>query len=158
MQTIQWKPCVGFPAYEVSNLGHVRNAKTKSMLVPIKKARCSDYLSVNLFYRDETGERRHKMMLIHRLVAMAYCENDDPQNKREVNHKDENKENNEATNLEWCTRKYNCNYGTHRKKISEALKNSKKYHEGYERSREKRAEAIRAWHAARKASVGNSNK
>lgn len=129
MRNIQWKPCVGFPAYEVSNLGHVRNAKTKTLLCPIKKERCSDYLSVNLYWVDDIGQRHHQMMLIHRLVAFAFVENDDPIHKREINHKDEDKENNEASNLEWCTRKYNCRYGNHRKKISESLRNSKRFQE-----------------------------
>lgn len=132
MQTIQWKTCVGFPAYEVSSLGHVRNKKTKTILAPIKKERCSDYLSVNLYYLDEVGHKIHKMMLIHRLVAMAFLENDDPINKREINHKDEDKENNDVDNLEWCTRKYNCNYGSIKKKISESLKNSKKFQDSKE--------------------------
>ena len=154
MRTIQWKPCVGFPAYEVSNLGHVRNAKTKGILTPIKKERCSDYLSVNLFYIDEDGHKRHQMMLIHRLVAMAYIKNDDPIHKREVNHIDEDKENNAASNLEWCTRKYNCNYGTHRQKISEALKSSKKFQETKEeRMKNIRAGLARYWEGVRNGTI-----
>lgn len=154
MKTIQWKTCVGFPTYEVSNLGHVRNAKNKRMLSPIKKARCSDYLSVNLFYIDEAGQRKHKMMLIHRLVAMAFVENDDPENKREVNHLDEDKENNAASNLEWCTRKYNCNYGTHRQKISEALRNSKRFQDSREaRMKNIHAGLMRYWEGVRNGTI-----
>lgn len=147
MKTIRWKQCVGFPAYEVSNLGHVRNIMTGNVLTPFKKKRCSDYLSVNLFYRDEAGQKRHQMMLVHRLVAFAWVENDDPIHKREINHLDEDKENNEAANLEWCTRKYNVNYGSHNKKVSEALRNSEKF----KASQPKRAAAIRAAWARKKA-------
>ena len=46
---------------------------------------------------------------MHRFVAEAFVEN--PNGYREVNHKDENKNNNYAENLEWCTRKYNILYG-----------------------------------------------
>lgn len=47
---------------------------------------------------------------MHRLVAAAFVDNTD--SLPFVNHKDENKENNTAENLEWCTSKYNNNYGT----------------------------------------------
>lgn len=49
-------------------------------------------------------------MLVHRLVAIAFLDN--PRNLPFVNHKDEDKLNNYASNLEWCDRKYNNNYGT----------------------------------------------
>ena len=65
----------------------------------------SGYLSVELF--DENG--KSKRLLIHRLVAMAYIPN--PENLPQVNHIDENPLNNAVSNLEWCTAKYNMNYG-----------------------------------------------
>lgn len=57
-----------------------------------------------------------KAFSVHRLVADAFVPN--PKNLTEVNHKDENKENNKAENLEWCDCKYNINFGTHNKRIS----------------------------------------
>ena len=51
-----------------------------------------------------------KRYLVHRLVAMAFVPN--PNNYNRINHKDENKSNNDYRNLEWCTDKYNANYGT----------------------------------------------
>lgn len=47
---------------------------------------------------------------IHRLVAEAFILN--PLHLPEVNHKDEDKKNNCVMNLEWCSHKYNSNYGT----------------------------------------------
>lgn len=44
------------------------------------------------------------------MVAEAFIPN--PNNYPCINHKDENRENNRADNLEWCTHKYNNNYGT----------------------------------------------
>ena len=51
---------------------------------------------------------------VHRLVAEAFIEN--PYNLEEVNHKDENPSNNNVDNLEWCSHKYNINYGIRGKK------------------------------------------
>ena len=51
-----------------------------------------------------------KRLLVHRLVAMAFIPNKD--NLPQVNHKDENKGNNNVQNLEWCTARYNMTYGT----------------------------------------------
>lgn len=45
----------------------------------------------------------HKEMLAHRLVALAFIENDDPLNKTFVNHIDGDKLNNNISNLEWVT-------------------------------------------------------
>ena len=51
-----------------------------------------------------------KNYLIHRLIAATYLPN--PENLALVNHKDEDKLNNCVENLEYCTAKYNINYGT----------------------------------------------
>ena len=53
---------------------------------------------------------------VHRLVAQAFIPN--PNNYPIINHKDCNGRNNDVRNLEWCTQKYNCNYGTARQRNS----------------------------------------
>ena len=63
------------------------------------------YVQVRL-YKNGTVEH----WLLHRLVAKHYINN--PNNLPQVNHKDEDKENNRCSNLEWCDNTYNRHYGT----------------------------------------------
>ena len=108
----EWKTIEGFEDYEISSDGQVYSHKSNKILSPNKSKK--GYLQVSLY---NNGKERKK--LIHRLVAEAFITN--PDNLPEVNHIDENKHNNNISNLEWCTRLYNMNYGTRNKKASEAL-------------------------------------
>ena len=47
----------------------------------------------------------------HYLVLQTFCPNPNPELYTDINHIDENPHNNNLENLEWCTHKYNCNYG-----------------------------------------------
>ena len=51
----------------------------------------------------------HKRVAVHRIVAIAFLDN--PEGHREINHIDEDPTNNNVSNLEWCSRAYNMNYG-----------------------------------------------
>lgn len=118
-----WKPVEGYEEfYQVSNMGRVRSIdrivakgwrpylKHGRVLAP--QARQHGYLSVWLY----TGDAK-KQVSVHRLVAEAFCERKEGQD--EVNHLNENKQDNRAENLAWCTRSENCSYG---EKLAESRK------------------------------------
>lgn len=110
--------------YEISNFGKIRSTdryityldgRKKFMYGAIKKAYIAcKYEIADLQIPDSGGKRCH--VLVHRAVALAFIPNDDPQNKTEVNHIDENKLNNRYDNLEWCTKSYNQKYYADRHK------------------------------------------
>lgn len=117
-----WKPVVGYEGlYEVSSLGRVRSLDRDSvfankktgvirrthrgrLLTPVYDGR-GLYKHVNLRKNGVAVSRN-----VHRLVAIAFVPN--PNNLPEVNHIDEDKTNNAASNLEWCDHLYNNRYGT----------------------------------------------
>jgi hypothetical protein len=124
-----FKDIKGFESlYQITNLGRVKSKERITgigygavRIEPEKWLRITEdsngYLSVVL-WKDNKPTRK----LIHRLVMEAFLPN--PDSLPQVNHKDENKANNmvwvnedgtvdlEKSNLEWCTRSYNVNYGT----------------------------------------------
>ena len=114
-----WKDIPGYEGlYQVSNTGKVRSliyAYSGKTRVLKQATKDNGYKVIGL---NKNGKR--KVYHIHRLVAQAFIPN--PLNLPQINHKDENPSNNTVWNLEWCTPKYNINYGNCRKKISEAKK------------------------------------
>ncbi len=100
---MEWKTIIG-GKHEVNKDGQVRNIKTKRVL---KADMSGGYQRVLIIVE---GVRTHQA--IHRLVAMAYCENKNPSELTIVNHIDENKMNNRADNLEWSSPKQNSTHGT----------------------------------------------
>ena len=116
-----WKAVEGYEGiYEVSNLGRVRSLDqlvpytsrwgtvayrpTKGKVLTQRRIH-GGYMGVLFKVQGHT-----EMKLVHRLVAAAFVPN--PQNLETVNHKDEDKQNNRADNLEWMTRGDNVRYGT----------------------------------------------
>lgn len=108
-----WKDVCGYEGlYQVSNLGRIKSTrKSTRLLTPFKDS--YGYFTVCLC-KNGIPHR----IAIHRLVAIHFVDN--PDNLPCVNHKDECKQNNEVSNLEWCDKAYNNAYGTHPLQISEA--------------------------------------
>lgn len=105
-----WRPCIDGNHF-ISNTGKV---KYKNKIMATEHNHLG-YESVKIMVN---GQRKH--FKVHRLVALAFIPN--PNNYPVVNHKDENPRNNSVNNLEWCTQKYNMNYGTFRERASKSHK------------------------------------
>lgn len=120
-----WKDINGYVGlYQVSNLGRVRSLDhkvknkngyriAKGKILSFKKSGSrNEYNSVGL-----SKNSKCEYYTVHSLVMNTFTEK--PCYKCEINHIDENTRNNRLDNLEWCTRKYNTNYGNHNKRVSE---------------------------------------
>ena len=106
------KEIKGYENYLIDEKGNIFSRKRHKFLKTSVNA--YGYPSI---YLSKDGVR--KFFTIHKLVALTFIPN--PENYKEVNHKDENKRNNSVENLEWCSRKYNNNYGTRLSKISKKV-------------------------------------
>lgn len=103
--------------YQISNFGNVRSVDRdipysdgtihhhKGRTLKPGENHCGYYL-VHYY----TFDGKPKTMTIHRLVALLFVEG--YSEGLEVNHKDSDRHNNRADNLEWCTRQYNNTYGS----------------------------------------------
>lgn len=117
-----WRDVKGYEGlYKVSSEGRVKSLERKDclgrtiqerILKPV--VRNDGYVGVNLYSGGKS-----KTLKVHRLVCEAF--HDNPENKPCVNHIDENKTNNAASNLEWCTYEENNNHGTHNERVAKTL-------------------------------------
>lgn len=130
----EWKDIAGFEGlYQVSNLGRIKSLKRKIRANTCGKRIMPERILTacvagnGYFLVVLCKEGKHYNKMIHRLVAETFLPN--PHKLKEVNHKDENKLNNNLSNLEWCDRKYNANYGTgvERQKITRANNPNDRY-------------------------------
>ena len=130
----EWKDIKGYEGlYQVSNLGNIKRLKSivksngvygikKEKVVKeriLKPVNIKNYQYVKL---SKFGVETR--FLVHRLVAEAFLEN--PDNKKEVNHRDGNKQNNKVSNLEFCTHQENCKHRDDNK-LRKAPKREKHY-------------------------------
>lgn len=115
-----WKDIKGYEGlYQVSSFGRIKSLERYITFINrwggTNKVKLQEkilkhhfnnrgYCTLTLY---KNGKSYHK--LVHRLVGETFIPNIN--NLPEINHKDENKLNNSVSNLMWCTRQYNNNYG-----------------------------------------------
>lgn len=138
-----WKDVVGYEGiYEVSNLGKIRSLNyngTRTCKEMKGSPNKDGYIKLTL-----TKDKKKKTVLLHKLVADAFLEN--PDNLPIINHKDENKSNNNLSNIEWCTIPYNNSYGTRLERLSESNTNGKKSKTVYQYTLD--GELVNVWPSA----------
>ena len=125
-----WKDIKGYEGlYQVSDLGRVRSLERdvfnprgtvirhieEKILAPNLNRYGYQYVSFSL-------NGKIKSITVHRLVAEAFIPN--PENKPQVNHKNEIKTDNCVDNLEWCDASYNINFGT---RTERSIQNRRSY-------------------------------
>lgn len=121
--TEEWRDIKGYEGlYQISNLGRVKVLEKRNVSWGInrKKTVPEHIKTINIakngyYMVDLFKEHYRKRVYVHRLVAEAFIPN--PCNLPCINHKDENRSNNDISNLEWCTIAYNNNYGEHKIKM-----------------------------------------
>lgn len=114
-----WKDIKGYEgSYQVSNLGNIKSLdrevfqKNKNGNIQRhvyrgkllkKQVQRNGYEVVNLYKQMKMSKK-----LVHRLVATEFIENKNGYGY--INHKDNNKRNNNVSNLEFCSQKDNIKY------------------------------------------------
>lgn len=112
-----WKPILGYEdLYEVSSEGRVWSIRNNLFM-----KQYTDKGGYKRVYLSKCGKRT--CHLVHRLVVEVFIDN--TYQYPQVNHIDENPGNNCVGNLEWCTAKYNSNYGSRIKRIHNTKVNNK---------------------------------
>lgn len=104
---MEYKTIVGYEDYLIYEDGSVWSNKSNIFLKPWTGTKGYKFVTLS----NSEGSKNFRL---HRLVAYLFVEN--PENKPDVNHKDENKNNNQANNLEWVTKTENNLYGTRGKR------------------------------------------
>jgi len=115
-----WKSLPGVPGVEVSTFGNVHTLDRV-----VSSEEYTRFTQGHVLKQHDNGigyllvsipiDGKWTTKYLHRLVAETFLSN--PDNLPQVNHKDNNRMNNNVSNLEWCTASYN---GKYREKFGDA--------------------------------------
>lgn len=97
-----WKIVSGFPKYEVSNMGNVRNIQTGRIRKP--QLNRDGYMYMHLIFDNV----KTKNLKVHRIVADTFLPK--IEGKSFVDHIDGIKTNNKLSNLRWCSFQENIDF------------------------------------------------
>lgn len=123
------KEIKGYENYLIDENGNIYSKHSKRFITPC--LRKDGYMLVGLY---NNGYRKN--FQVHRLVAETFVPN--PDNLPQINHKDENKTNNNVSNLEWCSAQYNLTYGNRMKKAISKRKENDPNGDSYNKAMETR--------------------
>lgn len=115
IDTTGFIPVNGFPNYLISSEGVVYNPRYKKILK--QQINSDGYKTISL-----VNNNSKKSFLVHRLVATHFVDKVD--GKDLVNHKDSNKLNCNADNLEWCNNSENVKHAIQNKKNNQKKSDS----------------------------------
>lgn len=144
-----WKTIQGFAGrYQVSNLGRIRTKR--KVMKPFTNNNGYDCI------KFAGGAQKH--FLVHRLVAEYFVQNPNPFEFTVVNHKDFNRRNNIAENLEWCTTRQNLkasrdanrmpyNFPTLGKKLGGQRRGTSTYHGVFRYDYRYKGKIVERWRA-----------
>lgn len=125
------KGCEGL--FQASTEGRIKRVETvivtkRGVKQVYKEKIYQPWVAPDGYTRVFLPRRFHKTILVHKLIAETFIqiptelEQYIGTQKLQVNHKDENKLNNNVENLEYCSAKYNSNYGTRNERMAAKLK------------------------------------
>lgn len=102
----KWLTIPYLPNYQASCQGNIRNTKTGHIKAEDKNRQ--GYMRIQIQMPPIDGKRMNKKYRVHRIVACVWLYDDGKE--MDVNHKNLNRKDNRAFNLEYLTHQENCNY------------------------------------------------
>ena len=112
--------------YQASTYGRIKSVEKQRYTGKggycTEKEKIKSPLNNKKYYQLKLSkDDKNTMYLLHRIIAFTFLPKP-IQGQTQINHIDENPHNNRVENLEWCTPKYNVNYGTAKERISQTRK------------------------------------